>query len=557
MVVKFTKTHSTGRVDFRRAFPPELLPFIPGKEELKWAEHKVSLGMKGSPGLFARHEVAGKAYDAIVAAARKRQAGAFDDLSRPTVAFLAESFRVELLRDDEDERWSPEPKALFNAVAADLRARGVCYTSSWTGHEGQRWAGKRRETLEWTLPKYRRMRAEGDLDAIVECWSEDATELTNANGMVVNPNDSDGLAHLCRALNDAAIAAGDDMVLRLEGHDVPTPPTPVQSTPARQLAHTKVPLLETFEAYADKQEISAGVRREWRRYIEKLIVFLGHDDASQITASNIRDWRDKLLIEPTSQGRRRAPVTVRDKYIVSLRAMLRYAVEEQLLKNNVASEVKVRVPKTPKLRDRTFTHDEAIAILSASLVPASPRMARGNILARRWVPWLCAYSGARVNEITQLRTFDVYRSEDVWVMRITPEAGTVKTQVARIVPIHEHVIAQGFLGELEKLRDGPIFYDPGTARIDRADHAPYKKVGEKIAEWVRKTVGITDKAIMPNHAWRHVFKSKSYDIKMEERMADMIQGHAPKTTGRVYGPPSITAKAEAMATFPRFMVPGT
>jgi hypothetical protein len=43
--------------------------------------------------------------------------------------------------------------------------------------------------------------------------------------------------------------------------------------------------------------------------------------------------------------------------------------------------------------------------------------------AKRWVPWLCAYSGARVGELTQLRVQDVEHRACGPVLRITPDAG--------------------------------------------------------------------------------------------------------------------------------------
>jgi hypothetical protein len=74
---------------------------------------------------------------------------------------------------------------------------------------------------------------------------------------------------------------------------------------------------------------------------------------------------------------------------------------------------------------------------------------------------------------------------------------------------------------------------------------------------VREDVGVRDPAIQPNHAWRHTFKRLSYTAGIEERVADAIQGHAPRTAGRKYSEPPIQVKAEAVAKVPRFEVPGT
>ena len=46
--------------------------------------------------------------------------------------------------------------------------------------------------------------------------------------------------------------------------------------------------------------------------------------------------------------------------------------------------------------------------------------------------------------MVQLRKQDVRQVDGLWVLRITPEAGSVKTNEAREVVLHPHLIAQGF-----------------------------------------------------------------------------------------------------------------
>jgi len=47
------------------------------------------------------------------------------------------------------------------------------------------------------------------------------------------------------------------------------------------------------------------------------------------------------------------------------------------------------------------------------------------------VPLLCAYTGARPGEMTQLRSEDVYKKGEGYFARLTPEAGTIKGGQAR------------------------------------------------------------------------------------------------------------------------------
>jgi len=519
--------------------------------------------MEGSDGFHSRYEAALARFNTLIALALRRMEGAYDQLDAPRIAYLAELFRVQSLEEDDEARFSSDERELFMASSAGLEARGLEEAINWRGDPTRRWADKTRETTEGFLHLCRDMRAVGDLDGMMAMWSDTAEELFEVAGLVIDPLANEPMRQLCRALNDAAISTYELKLQRLAGDAVSTPaqPVPPEAVKVAQ-ENLKAPkeatrLLNIFDGYAAAQKLTPGVRSEWRRYIQRLINDLGHDDAKRITADHLLDWRDHLLSDPSRSGKLRDPVTVRDKYITSVRACLNWAVEERLLSSNPALNIKVRVPKKAKLRDRDFTLAEAKAILTATLEPPPARLAISNARARRWIPWLCAYSGARVNEMSQLRKEDVVEIEGIWAIRISPEAGTVKNKSVRVVPIHQHTVDQGFLEVVASLDDGPIFYDQHRQRVQGDDNRHFKKVGERLAQWVRKDVGIIDPGIKPNHAWRHTFKTMSYAVDIEERVVDAIQGHSPKTVGRAYGRAPLTALAAAIAKIPRFKVEGS
>jgi integrase len=549
MAVKHIQKLPSGRINFRRAFPPELWEVV-GRRE-----HKPSLGMEGSPGLLARYEQAAADFDVEVSIAKRKLAGTLDALDAPLIAYLAEVSRVDSLEEDEAARWDPSELVLYKSVRADLALRGINVADKWEGREADRWPTKRQETIDWVLPHYLRLRASGDLEGIVECWREEALDLAEGRGYLIDPNGA-RFPELCRALNDAAVSALETAQERLDGRLVPTPSQPEPEAPVGRGGPPEalVPLLATFEAYAAVQGISPGVRDEGRSSIKRLIEFVGHDDAAKLTTAGLMEW---LLSEPIRKGTLREPRTVRSKYLGPVRAMLTWAVEEKLLPSNAATGIVVRVPKKVKLRERDFTAEEARAILTATLKPPPKRLSAGHALARRWIPWLCAYTGARVNEFSQMRGKDVQEIDGIWTVRITPDAGTVKAKEARVVPIHRHLIEQGFLDAVRVNGPGPLFYDPSKQRVDSDGNRHFKKVGERLAQWVRKEVGIVDPAIQPNHAWRHTFKTLGYSVGMEERVADAIQGHAPKTTGRTYGGPKLKDLARAIAALPSFPLHAT
>ncbi len=268
------------------------------------------------------------------------------------------------------------------------------------------------------------------------------------------------------------------------------------------------------------------------------------------TADEAQHWARSLVTD------KRSAYTVKNTWVSAPCAVLGWALDEKLISTNPFADVSIRVPKKVINREegKAFSDKEQQAVLKAALAikdTESPIKA-----AYRWVPWLCAYSGARAGEITQLRGQDVAQHDSFVVMKIKPEAGNVKGSMPRTVPIHEHVIEQGFLAYAKSKGKGPLFYNPslqnesGNTDITKPKRPRYVVTRNRLAEWVRK-LGITDKEIQPNHAWRHTFK-RIAARHMTERVSDAITGHTPLTVGRGYGPPTVEDMAEALKRFPRY-----
>jgi integrase len=204
-----------------------------------------------------------------------------------------------------------------------------------------------------------------------------------------------------------------------------------------------------------------------------------------------------------------------------------------------------------------ITEAKALTILRASAALGDPTDPWGA--AKRRVPWLCAYSGARVGELTQLRVQDIEQRACGPVLRITPDAGTVKTGKARTVPIHPHLVEMGLLDYVEAVKSrlgkqGPLFFRP-PARPSRNPNygGPPVKACERLAGWVRE-LGVTDPGIQPNHAWRHTFKRRAARAGIEPRIRDGICGHTPRTVAEVYELPTVEDMAVALPKFPRWEV---
>jgi integrase len=154
--------------------------------------------------------------------------------------------------------------------------------------------------------------------------------------------------------------------------------------------------------YKEQKQPSLGTIKRWEPILTKMAAFVGVADVRDLTEDDLIRWRDHLL-----QAGGLGPKTVRDVYIAAVSAVFRWGKGQGKLKANPAADIEVTVPAKPQLRDKGFTEVEARTILSASLAPPGHLITPEHAAARRWVPWLCPYTGARVNEITQLRGRDV------------------------------------------------------------------------------------------------------------------------------------------------------
>lgn len=270
---------------------------------------------------------------------------------------------------------------------------------------------------------------------------------------------------------------------------------------------------------------------DFEHKIANLIAFLGHQDAQKVTPRNIVDWTEHLRHEKGLH-----PKTVGDKYLCAVRAIYRLAVAKIILSEDPTARVKISIPKPQKTRPSGFTDAEAVQILTSTMAMPETfgRKAEHNMLACKWVPWICAYTGARGGEITQLRREDLMEEQGIACIRITPEAGSVKTNAYRMVPLHRHLIDLGLVAFIRSRPDGPLFH-PATATARSNGMLPAARVLGKVSEWVRSVAGITDPKVKPNHGWRHRFKTvgREHDIALE--YLDALQGHSDRRASSDYG----------------------
>ena len=305
-----------------------------------------------------------------------------------------------------------------------------------------------------------------------------------------------------------------------------------------------------FERWIAKTKPANSTVNRWRTVFLRLQSDFPNTSAAALLPEQIQDWANGLVNSDRTAG------TVATIWVRAARTVFAWGINEKLISRNPFIGWRIKVPKQISTREtKALTADEANVILTGAL---AVEVRRKGDAAKRWCPWLAAYSGARMGELTQLRGVDIVEQGGVHAMKISPEAGTTKTGTARMVPLHEHLIEQGFLAFVKANGKGPLFYNEPTQPAASDDPTnPRKprfvKARENVAVWVR-SLGVNDPELSPNHAWRHTFKAVGFRCGISEKVLDAIVGHAPASVGRGYGEPTLADKAHELRKFPRYRI---
>lgn len=353
--------------------------------------------------------------------------------------------------------------------------------------------------------------------------------------------DSESFERVLQTVNKAMVQ-GREQILRFVDEDYRDDPNADRfpqrtAAPPNKDDTAKGPrhflLQDVYERYAAETKQSAGTRKKWGAIIG--LVAKEHPDIRTITPDWCVAWKDALVEQGLS------PRTIQYGYLAALRSTCEWAKANRRIVANPMDGISIRVKKTPdSLKKRGYNDAEAEFVLSLTRKPIVERLSSRHKLARRWIPWICCYTGARVGEIAQLRKEDIKLEDGIPLIWITPEAGTVKNGNARYVAVHPHLIDEGFMEFVKGAKPGPLFFDSKLARGGSDQNPQSRKVGERICAWIREN-GITDERLSPNHAWRHRFKTKSRKSKVDPGTRDYMQGHTPHNDAEGYGefPPDV------------------
>jgi len=260
-----------------------------------------------------------------------------------------------------------------------------------------------------------------------------------------------------------------------------------------------------------------------------------------ITRQDVLGFKDKLLSEGQS-------VSNTNMKLSRLRTLLGWAYQNDLTPANVADGISVKVADAGKNKRLPFSLAELQAIFASPVYAQGLRPKRGKGEAAYWLPLLALFTGARLEEIGQLRVPDVqkhdYPDQDGnmlagWFLHITQstdergQANRIKNAASeRLVPVHPELERLGFIDYVTGLSDqgGRVFPDLVANIYGRLT----AKWGEWFGPYLRKVCGVTDSRKV-FHSYRHTFKDYMRRAGIAEGIQRQLMGHSGKDVADGYG----------------------
>ncbi|ODV44490.1 hypothetical protein AWV79_07615 [Cupriavidus sp. UYMMa02A] len=198
----------------------------------------------------------------------------------------------------------------------------------------------------------------------------------------------------------------------------------------------------------------------------------------------------------------------------------------------------------------SFDADDIQRIFNHPIFTARTAVAdhRAGGIAAFWLPLIACFSGARLEEIGQLKQGDFkkgagLRKIDYFVID-NAEGNSTKTVTSnREVPVHPVLIRLGLLDYVGSL-PGPhasLFPDLKPAKYGNLTGVFSKWFGR----FLRIELGIKDKRKV-FHSFRHGFATNWKVCELPEHVRFVIDGHALPTVGAKYGETLMSVRSHCM-----------
>ena len=256
------------------------------------------------------------------------------------------------------------------------------------------------------------------------------------------------------------------------------------------------------------------------------------------------EFKGKTLKQVVESGRTYktiTAVTVNNR-LRKLTAFMNWCKANGYVSENPLTGMKVMTGSAKEARLSFDRHD-----LTALLNHEALRKEARKHPWRCWLPLLGRATGARLEELCQLRVDDFIEQHGILCVRIddSREGQNLKNANSRrVLPLHPSLIEQGFLQYAESVKN------TGADRLFPELEAVRGKLGHSASKWFgryKSKLGITDPR-KTFHSFRHTFIDDLRDAGVQDSLIKRMVGHEDSSvTFGIYGSRTpIKAMAEAL-----------
>lgn len=307
---------------------------------------------------------------------------------------------------------------------------------------------------------------------------------------------------------------------------------------------SEVTLEELIETFAEEQ-IRGGnwtdkTERAYRAMFSILVEIMGKGKpCGKITAKDCRKVKETLARLPARFRTRKETkgmsvaqaaqsglepklhVTTINKHLAEYSSLFRWAVSNSYLANNPFQGISLPQRRKSEPSREAFTQEQLQTIFDNLI--HNHGLVRKD--AHKWGALIGLFTGARVNEIAQLKVKDVRQIDGIWCFDINDSDNkTLKTTASkRIVPIHPKLIELGLLDYRNSVEA------QGYERLlYQLTYQRGNGYGKNLSRWFNerflKVLGMKEKTLV-FHSFRHAMVTALLHAEVEEPLVKAIVGH--------------------------------